>query len=150
VTDGQVTDTIEEPAYRRFLRQSFRLDNPRGQAAAVGALIFLLTPILSVFVSTWFLWLVVPGVLLSVAGLRAWHTTQTGTGGRLGATGMIMTANGIALMVALFVVGFISDFLVSGDNPHETDSVVFGYTTVHIMLGVGLMLVDNYRHLREE
>ena len=147
---GAPTDAdLEQGTIRRSIRGTFRPDTTRGRAAVASGLLFLAGPILGVFVSRWFFLLLIPAVLLSVVGLAS-DRARSGTAGRLGATGLVMTFNGVALMIALFVVGFISDFLVSGQDEHETSSVALGYTTVHVMLGIGLMLYDNYRHARSD
>lgn len=135
----------EERTFRASLRENFQLDDRKGRAAILSAILFLVTPTLAVFLTAWLLVLVIPAALLSVIGLAGW-AQGSGSAGRLGATGLVMTFNGIALMVGLFLAGFIYDFFVTGKNPHETEAVAFGYTTVHIMLGVGLLLYDNYRH----
>jgi type III secretory pathway component EscR len=125
-------------------RDTFRLDTGRGQAATLSLVLFLAAPILGVFVSRWFFLLLVPAVLLSIVGLLGGGSSRNARG--LGGIGLVMAFNGVALMISLFVVGFIADFLRTGQNDHETSSVAVGYTTVHAMLGVGLMLYDNYRH----
>jgi hypothetical protein len=102
----------------------------------------------AVFLSPWLLVLLIPAALLSAVGLRGSAAAGAGSAGHLGATGLVLTFNGIALMVGLFLAGFVYDFFVSGDNPHETQAVAFGFTTVHVMLGIGLLLYDNYRHAR--
>lgn len=126
------------------LRATFRPTNPRGQAAIASLVLFLLAPILGVFVSRWFFLLLLPAAGLSVMGLAGGE--RGAKANRSGAIGLIMTFNGIALMLSLFIVGFIADFLRTSRNEHETSSVAVGYTALHIMLGVGLMLYDNYRH----
>lgn len=76
--------------------------------------------------------------LASVGGSR-------GRVDRLKATGEVMVFNGIVLMVALLIVGFIRDFLLV--SPEVLDTAVgFAYTTVHVMLGLGLFFHD-YRTL---
>src|SRR5687767_9996351 len=135
----------EQSTVSASIRDNFKLDNPRGQAAVASALLFLVAPSLAVFVSTWYLLLLVPAALLSAVGFGGGSSTS-----RWRSTGVVMTFNGVTLMVALFVVGFITDFILNGRGPHETEAVAFGFTTVHIMLGVGLMLVDHYRHVRQD
>lgn len=149
---GQAIEDVADPrteqrSFRETFRQSFRTNEPRGQAAIAAAILFLVTPTLAVFISPWVLVLVIPAALLSAVGLRS-AAGGSGSAGRLGATGLVVTFNGIALILGLFIAGFIYDFFVSGENPHETQAVAFGFTTVHVMLGVGLLLYDNYRHAR--
>ena len=49
----------------------------------------------------------------------------------------------------LFFVGILDDFVLSSrDNKLEPSSVGLAFTTVHILLAVGLLLVDNLRHAR--
>ncbi len=138
-------------SFTHALRTHFSLADRRGQAAVISAGLFIATPILAVFASKLFLLLLVPAVLLSVVGLpRLESLGRARSAPRIGATGLVMTFNGIALMVSLFVVGFTLDFLVSGRAEHTSIAVAYGYTTVHIMLGVGLMLYDNYRHTQSD
>jgi hypothetical protein len=138
----------KEHRVRAAFRKNFSTDNPRGQAAIASAVLFLVAPSLALFVSTWFLLLVIPAAILSVVGLGSLSGSQSAS--RLAATGTVMAFNGATLMIALFLAGFISDFVVGGRSPHQTEAVAFGYTTVHIMLGAGLLLVDNYRHSRTD
>ncbi len=148
-TIEDVTDSRTEERFRASLGENFRLDDRRGRSAILGGILFLVTPTLAVFLSPWLLVLVIPAALLSTVGLAAGARGSSSVG-RLGATGLVMTFNGVALMVGLFLAGFIYDFFLAGENPHETEAVAFGYTTVHIMLGIGLLLYDNYRHARTE
>ena len=136
---------------RSVVREVYRLDSTRGKAAVLSALLFLATPSLAFYVSNIFLLLFVPALLLSLAGLSG--NLGGGGGGRsrrIAATGYLMVLNGTLVIVALFLFGFINDFVLSEDEATRTQTIGIGLTTVHIMLGVGLLLVDHYRHAREQ
>jgi hypothetical protein len=149
-----MADTVrEEPMPRgSVLREVYRLDSTRGKAALLSAILFLVTPSLAFYGSNFFLLLFVPALLLSLVGLSG---NVGGSGGgrtrRLAATGYLMVLNGTLVIVALFLFGFINDFLLNNeDEATRTQTIGIGFTTVHIMLGLGLLLVDHYRHAREQ
>lgn len=100
-----------------------------GLFVVLTALTFLASPV--------FAFLLVIPVVLSMNGLRG----SSGSSGRLRTTGEIMIFNGVVLMLSLLIVGFIRDFLLA--EPAGSDqAVAFAYTTVHVMLGLGLFLFD--------
>lgn len=137
---------MSDRSIRDSIRENFRLDNPRGQAAVASGVLFLIAPALALFVSTWLLLLVIPAAALSIVGLGGGSRSASA----LRSVGVVMAFNGAALMLGLFLAGFIADFVVNERGSHETEAVAFGYTTVHIMLGVGLMMVDHYRHMKQD
>ena len=130
---------------RSNLREAFDPDTTRGKLAIVTALLVLIGPSLATFVSSVFLLLLGAALalsLLSVARAQGEGSTV------LARTGYAMAANGVLLIVGLFIVGILGDFFLSPREGLVTASVGAGFTTVHILLGIGLLVVDNYRHVR--
>lgn len=104
--------------------------------------LFVLITMLTFLVGRSFAALLLLPVLLSLVGIRP----RNNEAGRIAATGEVMVFNGVVLIMALLLVGFIRDFLL-GHPTVVDDAVGFAFTTVHVMLGVGLFLVD-YRTLQ--
>jgi hypothetical protein len=128
------------------LRDAFRVDTTRGKLAIATAVLVLITPSLATFVSPVFLVLLVVALALSL-------TAVFGVGGdvgqpstRLARAGYAMALNGVLLIIALFIAGFLGDFVIEAREGTHAASVGFGFTTVHILLGLGLLIVDDYRH----
>jgi hypothetical protein len=145
--EAEPRDASSTRAAPLSLRGAFRIDTPAGRMALAGAALFVITPSLAFFGSNAWLVLFVPGVALSAMGLRGMGTTRASS--RLAQTGFVIAFNGVLLIVALFVLGFIEDFLLSSERGLRSEVVGLSFTIVHVMLGVGLLLVDHYRHLRE-
>jgi hypothetical protein len=121
-----------------------------GLAAVIAAALFIVTPSLALFSSDLFLLLFIPAVLLSAVRIRNVDPSKRSAMGPLARTGFLMVFNGAILILGLFVLGFISDFLIEGERELKSEVVGFSFTTVHVMLGIGLLLVDNYRHASRE
>ncbi|MGQ0679763.1 MAG: hypothetical protein ACT4OM_08950 [Actinomycetota bacterium] len=122
----------DEPAERQSWRHVYM-----DRRAQIIAALFVLATGLTFLVSVAFAALLVVPVALSLAGAR-----RAGDGAdRLRTTGEVMVFNGVVLMVSLLLVGFIRDFLLA--SPAVLDNTVaFAYTTVHVMLGLGLFFFD--------
>ena len=127
------------------MRSAFRLDTTRGKTAALGALLFVITPSLAFFLSVWSLLLLIPAAALSFVGLRDAHGTE-GAQSPLGRSGFVLVVNGTLLVIALFAAGLIEDFILREEPALNYQAMALGLTTVHVLLGVGLLLVDQYRH----
>ena len=138
------------PVRGASLRDAFRPDTWRGRLALVIAGLVLIAPSLSTFVSSGFLVLLAVALVLSLVGL----TRDAGEAGRrstrLARAGYAMAANGVLLIIGLFLVGFLGDFVLSAREGLVTASVGAGFTTVHILLGIGLLVVDDQRHTQRE
>lgn len=120
--------------------ETFRPDSERGLLSLGAIALFLLTPPLGYFVSAWFFLLLPVGWVLSLmAHLRG----QPGLSRqqRLIRAGQAVAVNGVALFIALFFTGFVSDFLL-GDREHIEESVGAGFSTVHVLFGTGLLLSE--------
>ncbi len=121
-----------------------------GLAAVAGAILFVVTPSLALFSSDLFLLLFIPAVLLSAVRMRRSGARGRGAMGAIARTGFLMVFNGAVLIVAMFVLGFLTDFVIGGEQEAKSEMVGFSFTTVHVMLGIGLLLVDNYRHMTRD
>jgi hypothetical protein len=128
------------------VREAFRGDTTRGRLAIATALLVLVSPSLATFISPWFLVLLAVALAFSFFGLVGSGTTGRST--RLARAGYAMAVNGVLLIIALFVDGFLGDFVISSQRGLMSTSVGAGFTTVHILLGVGLLVVDDHRHAR--
>jgi hypothetical protein len=142
----------EKASAERKTNPSFLKDvvwpNPGlGTAAIAGAILFVVTPSLALFGSDLFLLLFIPAVLLSGVRMRQSNVGGPKLMGAIARTGFLMVFNGAVLIVAMFVLGFLADFVIGGEREVKSQMVGFSFTIVHIMLGVGLLLVDNYRHM---
>jgi hypothetical protein len=109
--------------------------------ALLAAILFVTGTILAFLTSEIYLILFVPAMALSLISLGGYHTSGPGSTRRLFQTGAALVFNGVVLMLALFIVGFVHDFLGARTTTVE-ESVVLAFTTVHIMLGAGLLLLD--------
>lgn len=117
----------------------------RSRPAILGGLLFVVATSLVFLVSRLYFFLYLPALLMSMRGIRELHGHRAGSSRRLASTGGVMVFNGIVLILSLFIVGFIRDFLQA--HPATLDeSVAVALTTVHLMLGAGLFLLD-LRHL---
>jgi hypothetical protein len=130
------------------LRDAFRLDTWRGKLAVAAAALILVGPSLATFVSPVFLVLLVIALALSLLGAARSGAPSSGASTPLARAGYAMAVNGVLLIVALFVDGFLGDFVVRPREGALTASVGVGFTTVHILLGIGLLIVDDQRHAR--
>ena|SRR5687767_10201074 len=130
------------------LREAFRMDTWRGRLAVVSAVLILITPTLATYVSTAFLVLLVVAVVLSLASVSQSGGKPGTASTPLARAGYAMAVNGVLLIVALFIDGFLSDFIVDAPSETVTTRVGIGFTTVHILLGIGLLIVDDQRHAR--
>jgi hypothetical protein len=131
------------------LKNTFRLDTWRGRAGALSALLFVITPSLAFFVSVGYLLLLVPAAALSFVGLRDVHDLGEAQS-PIARSGFVMVVNGTLLVAALFAAGFIEDFVLTEEPELNSRTMALGLTTVHVLLGLGLLLVDQYRHARRE
>ena len=140
---------MSRPANRDIptLREVFRVDTRQGLIAVISAVLVIVGAPLAYFVSNVFLLLLAAALLLSLLAMPRAGGDRTG---RLAAGGYAMAFNGALLIVALFIVGFIGDFISSPRQGLRSEAVGLGFTTVHILLGIGLLLVDNYRHAKRQ
>jgi hypothetical protein len=135
--------TRQKEAEHASFWEAFRPDSERGVLSLAAIALFLLTPPLGYFVSAWFFLLLPIGWALSLtAHLRG----QAGLSRqqRLIRAGQAVAVNGVALFIALFFTGFVSDFLLS-DREHIEESVGAGFSTVHVLFGTGLLLSEARR-----
>jgi hypothetical protein len=127
------------------IRDTFNWGTSRGKLAILTAVLVLITPTIATYVSPWFLVLLVVALVLSLAGLaRASGGGPTST--PLARVGYAMAVNGVLLIVALFIDGILGDFIIDRREGGISASVGVGFTTVHILLGIGLLIVDDHRH----
>jgi hypothetical protein len=129
------------------LKDVFRLDTRQGLLAIASAALVIVGAPLAYFTSNVFLLLLAGALVLS---LLAMPRAGGDRPGRLASAGYAMAFNGGLLIVALFLVGFIGDFISSPRQGLRSEAVGLGFTTVHILLGIGLLLVDNYRHVSRQ
>jgi hypothetical protein len=132
------------------VRRFFRPDSPEGALGLIAGVIVLITPTLAYVFSQAFLVLLAVGLVLNLLAIsrmaRARPDEQIT---RAGQAGYAMAVNGVLLIIGLFFVGILDDFALSSrDNKLDPSSIGFAFTTVHILLAVGLLLVDNLRHAR--
>lgn len=132
-----VVESVREIEHGRF-RDAFSPDTPRGRMALASLVLFLATPPLVYFVSGWFFLAFVAGWALS---LYAHLGGDTGLSRRqrLLRAGQTVALNAVLLILAMFIVGIVVDFIVQ-DEPHFGESIALGFTTVHILFGTGLLL----------
>lgn len=139
------TDTTERFSARRI----FRPDAPGGALAIAVALIMLITPTLAYVFSQAFLVLLPIALILSLLAIprlaQASHAEQVS---RAGQAGYAMAFNGVLLIIGMFFVGILDDFVLDDEAHLEAHSVGLAFTVVHILLAIGLLLVDNFRHER--
>jgi hypothetical protein len=135
---------VDTLGWKDLLRSTFDPSTSKGRFGVASAILFVITPQLSAFVSNLFLLLLVPAILMSAIGLRNLHGDRWSRG--ISRTGLLMTFNGALLIVSLFVLGFVSDFLLVDEESLRLHFVGVGFTTVHLMLGLGLLLMDDSRH----
>jgi hypothetical protein len=130
------------------LREAFRTDTARGKLAVVTAALVIVTPILATFVSRVFLVLLVVALVLSLVSVARAGSGSAGPSRPLARAGYAMAVNGVLLIIALFLTGIIGDFFVAPREGVVTSAIGAGFTTVHILLAIGLILVDDHRHAR--
>jgi len=138
------------PASPSLLRETFDLGTARGRAAVAAAGIFVVTPFLAFAVSRLFLLFFIPALALLLVGIRGVRAEDRSWAARMGRTGLVLAVNGALLMLALFTLGFVRDFVSSDRQELRAEVVGVAFTIVHVLLGVGLLLVDNYRHTRAD
>ena len=141
---------LEERPSPSFMKDVVWPNPGVGSAAVAATILFIVTPSLALFSSDLFLLLFIPAVLLSAVRMRNVDVSRRSAMGPLARTGFLMVFNGAVLILAMFILGFISDFFISGEREIKSEMVGLSFTTVHVMLGIGLLLVDNYRHASRE
>ncbi|MGH2812642.1 MAG: hypothetical protein ACRDI1_08030 [Actinomycetota bacterium] len=139
-------DDVELVAEGEYAERTIQGAPWRHPGALLAAALFVAGTILAFLTSAAFLLLFIPAMGLSFLSLRGYQAHRPGSARRLVQTGAALVFNGMVLILALFIVGFVHDFLGARTTTVE-ESVVLAFTTVHIMLGVGLLLLD-LRHGR--
>lgn len=130
-------------------RSIFRPDSPGGTLALVVGAIVLITPTLAYVFSQAFLVLLPVALVVSLLAIpRLAQSQQDEQVTRAGQAGYAMAFNGVLLVIGMFFVGILDDFFLDDDVDLAAHSVGLAFTVVHILLAVGLLLVDNFRHAR--
>lgn len=130
------------------LREAFRTDTARGKLAVLTAALVLITPILATFVSRAFLVLLALALVLSLVSVSRAGSVSSGPSRPLARAGYAMAVNAVLLIIALFVTGIIGDFFVEHREGTVPTAIGVGFTTVHILLAIGLILIDDHRHAK--
>lgn len=129
-----------EPTPPGTFWDTYRPSSGRGLVAIASVILLLLTPSLAYFVSNVFLLLFPLAWALSIAA----HSGERGLtrNQRLLRTGQTLAFNGLVLIVAMFVVGFVGDFILDPKAETLTTAIGAGFTTIHVLFGTGLVIRD--------
>jgi hypothetical protein len=137
-----VVESVRDLEHGRF-RDTFKPDSPHGRMALASLILFLATPPLVYFVSGWFLILFVVAWSLSLYAHLGSHRGLTRPQ-RLVRAGQTVALNAVVLIVAMFAVGIIVDFVLE-ERPHFGESIAGGFSMVHLLFGTGLLLGEGRR-----
>lgn len=137
-----VVESVRDLEHGRF-RDTFRLESQHGRMALASLVLFLATPPLVYFVSAWFLVVFVVAWGLSLYAHLGSHRGLTRSQRQVRA-GQTVALNAVVLIVAMFGVGIIVDFVL-GERPHFSEAVIGGFSMVHILFGTGLLLGEGRR-----
>jgi hypothetical protein len=121
---------------------TFSLETWRGWLAVGSLVVFLFTPTLTYFVSLWFIFLLPVAWAMSITSHFAGHMANPGLTRtqRLVRAGQAVALNGVTLIVAMFFVGFLADFITNSEAHAEL--VGAGFSSVHVLFGTGLVLQE--------